>query len=440
MTTPATSYDAIIIGGRCAGASLALRLAHQNRRVLLVDRATFPSLPNVPSSPIIHAGTMRLMDELGIGESAYTYPDGIAHAYVMDVVNRYSVVLPTAQMNLDRNYVYGIDRTRFDTVLWEHAATHPNITALQGFSVTRLVRDEAERVRGIVGHGKDGESEVFVAPVVVGADGRFSWTAREVGAHVTEEHNQQICSSYHAEWENVDPYRADLPHTVTIYNTMQGFVVLFIPINTRKYIVGTYLRADQSHFGAQQVEEAYLEGLKSIPAAWQRLQNAEQVTKVVGVRGIQNGYRQAYGAGWALVGDAVHYKDPLDGQGIYDALLGAKLLAEAIETWAADEPWEAVGQRYEAALLAATHEMFIQTVGRIKQEMYSTPPALVINTLIRWTLSDPDYQAGFLRYINRAIEPSQRPTPSLGLIWRGIRRDLRRGKGQARVALAQTPA
>jgi flavin-dependent dehydrogenase len=56
-------YDAIIVGGRNAGSSLAIRLAKQNLKVFLIDRANFPSWPQVPSSPIIHPGTMRLLIE-----------------------------------------------------------------------------------------------------------------------------------------------------------------------------------------------------------------------------------------------------------------------------------------------------------------------------------------------------------------------------------------
>lgn len=60
-------YDIIVIGGRCAGSSLVLRLANSNLKILLVDRATFPSFPNVPSSPFVQPSTMRLIDELGLG-------------------------------------------------------------------------------------------------------------------------------------------------------------------------------------------------------------------------------------------------------------------------------------------------------------------------------------------------------------------------------------
>ena len=41
MTNP--EYDVIVVGARCAGAPLAMLLARQGHRTLLVDRATFPS-------------------------------------------------------------------------------------------------------------------------------------------------------------------------------------------------------------------------------------------------------------------------------------------------------------------------------------------------------------------------------------------------------------
>ena len=47
-------YDAIVIGARCSGATTAMLLARQGHRVLLVDRATFPS--DIPHGHLIHRG------------------------------------------------------------------------------------------------------------------------------------------------------------------------------------------------------------------------------------------------------------------------------------------------------------------------------------------------------------------------------------------------
>jgi len=417
-------YDAIIVGGRIAGSSLALHLAKQNLKVLLIDRAHFPSLPQVPSSPIIHAGTMRLLDELGFDEKEYTHPDGIIKEYALTFLGHFQIFIPTELMKIDRNYAYGIDRNRCDAVLWDRASTTPNVTAYSNFSAIGILEENGD-VIGIIGKDSTGKEVRVTADIVIGADGRFSFIARAVGAKIVEERNEYIGASYHAEWENVEPISPDHLHTFGFYNTAKGFAIILIPIDTRKYIVSDYFTMDKASFGPQKLESNYLEGLQSIPEVWERLKNARKVTNIVGVKGIQNGYRTPYGAGWALAGDAVHYKDPIDGQGIYDALLGTKILAEAIHKWKLEScSWEESMKFYQDELWKETHPMFLQTVGRIKEEIYSEPPPFIINTVIRWTLTDPEYQAGFLRYIHRAIDPAERPTPHPKFFFRGLKRDL----------------
>lgn len=430
-------YDVIIIGGRCAGASLARRLAGRNLKILLVDRATFPSLPHVPSSPIFHPGTMRLIDELGIHESEYTHPGSKVERYILNFVDYFDASIPTSSMNLDRNYCYGIDRNLFDSVVWEHANQVEGVTCRDGFAVTQILKDERGTVKGIVGKSEEGTSATYTADLVVGADGRFSFAARHFGAEITEEHNEYTTASYHAEWEDVDDYAPDSPNAVTMYNTNNGFALLVIPIATRKYIICTYMRSEDAHFNAHGHEQAYLEGLQRVPHLWNRLKNASRVSDVVGVRRIANGYRQAFGANWALVGDAVHYKDPLDGQGIYDALLESKLLAQAIIDWKTYElSWEEAGARYQQQMIEATHPMMMQTVGRVKQEIHTSAPPFLLKTYVRWMLNNADYQSQFLRYISRAINPTDfktEPSISPKILFGGIVSDLReRFRGHAR--------
>ena len=66
----ASPYDVIIVGGRPAGASLAARLGAAGLRVLILDRATFPSLPAV-SAPFLLPHALELLDEIGADEAAY---------------------------------------------------------------------------------------------------------------------------------------------------------------------------------------------------------------------------------------------------------------------------------------------------------------------------------------------------------------------------------
>src|SRR5260221_6430105 len=55
------TYDVIVVGARCAGASTAMLLARDGLKVLLVDRAKLPS--DIPHGHLIHRhGPRRLRD------------------------------------------------------------------------------------------------------------------------------------------------------------------------------------------------------------------------------------------------------------------------------------------------------------------------------------------------------------------------------------------
>jgi flavin-dependent dehydrogenase len=413
-----SDYDVIIIGGRVAGASLAIHLAQQNLKIFLLDRASFPSSPQVPSAPFIHLSTMRLLDELGIAESAYSHPDGMIKNYAVTFSGYFNALMPLSLMQAERDYSYGIDRRHFDKALWDKAAGMPTVTAQSKTSATAILK-ENDKVIGILAKDADGNEQRITADRLVGADGRFSWAAREFGAAVLEERNDYMGTSYSAEWEGVAPFSPDEPHTLGMYTTGKGYMVLCIPIDKDKYIVGNYLTKDKINFAPQELEKHYLDGLKTIPELWARLNDARRVTDIVGIKGIQNGYRQPYGDKWSLVGDAVHYKDPLDGQGIYDALLGAKILAQAIQKWKTNAAsWEEAMHFYKVELWKATYPMFLSTVKRIKQEIYTYPPPFIVKTLVNWAVHDPDYQAHYLRYQHRLQENLPAIKPSY--LWRGF--------------------
>ena len=57
-------YDAIVVGARCAGAPTAMLLARRGYRVLVVDRATFPS--DTISTHLIHPPGLAALDSWGL--------------------------------------------------------------------------------------------------------------------------------------------------------------------------------------------------------------------------------------------------------------------------------------------------------------------------------------------------------------------------------------
>lgn len=230
-------YDVIIVGGRCAGASLAIRLAEADLKTLLVDRVTFPSRPHVPSAPYIHSGTMRLLDELGLKERDYAPPGSRIERFVADFLNGVVSEMAIVEADLPYDHFYGIDRAHFDYALWQHASSCSTVTALSGFAVNHIQKDASGNVTGIQGKASDSETS-FTAELVVGADGRFSFCARQFGAEVIEEKNKQTSATYIAEFTNVEDYSPQYPNAVTTYNTGKGLMVLMIPTGVRAYHIG----------------------------------------------------------------------------------------------------------------------------------------------------------------------------------------------------------
>jgi 2-polyprenyl-6-methoxyphenol hydroxylase-like FAD-dependent oxidoreductase len=419
-----SDYQVVIIGGRPAGASLAIRLGRQNVKTLLVDKATFPSLPSVPSGAVIYNQHMDMLEELGITESELFHPDGRIDALVVEYVNTFHAVMPVSIAGVKRSYLYGADRMKFDGALWEHASRCDSVTARSGFSVTGILTEDG-KVKGIRGQTERGREETISADLVVGADGRFSFAAQQFEAPILEEYNEHMTTTYLAEWDNVEDWL--LPHAFVNYDTGKGLTILMIPINTRKYIVSAYMRYDPQRAEAG-VEALYHDLLEGIAPVAQRLREARRVTPVVGIKGVRNGYRQPAGDGWALVGDAYHYKDPVDGQGVYDALMEAKLLAEAIAQWqSGGKSWAEAGQQYADQARAAIHPMLLRTVQSVKETMYTTVPPFLIRTALRWLMTSPEFQRDFLRLLSRASDPARGVPPGIIVraMLRGIARDLR---------------
>lgn len=429
-------YDIIIVGGRPAGASLAARLGARGVKVLVVDRAAFPSLPSVPSSPIVHPGTMRLLDEIGIEESVYSDEGSRMRGLRVDMAGLFEADMRLPKLAGGRDYVYGVDRKSFDDALWRNLSRYPTVEPRSGFHVTGLLR-EGDRVVGVEGSRKGEPPEKLTARCVVGADGRFSLVARRVGAEIVEEDAVHTSTVYYADWEGVRPIHKEYSITY-VHATARGLDVLFFAMPQGRYSVNTHARSDRVRIDGDP-ERYYLDTLRSVPNIWRHLEAAKRVTPIVGIKQIGNGYRRAAGAGWVLVGDAYHFKDPVDGQGIYDALLGAKLLDGALAAWrSGSRSWESAMSAYEREARAATHPMFLMTTGRLARELYQEPPIPVMKTLLRWTLTDPGYQDTYMHVFAREWSAERMASKRMmgAAIARGIKRDiagwLRRSAGPAR--------
>jgi flavin-dependent dehydrogenase len=410
-------YDVIIVGGRPAGATLAARLGRAGLRVLLLERATLPSRPSA-SSPAIYAKTMQLLDETGAAEADYARNTPRFRRWVTEYRDAFTIVnhVPHA---FGRDYGYAIDRARFDEALWRNAARCDTVTARMNFGVTDLVWT-GECVTGVRGREPGGPDETFSADLVVGADGRFSLVARKVRARERLRRDDLPTTLYYAYWNHTAPYDA---HGPIVYAYGGGDGVGFLLMDSADDSLAVVIEGQSAKMEprrGQSTEAFYLEQLRNVPRLWRRLEQAECATGVHGMKKVGNFYREPGGPGWALVGDALHQKDPLDGQGIFDAVFTAKVLAQAIVDWKRGrKSWEAVLNGYRHEVHTETFPMYVETLRRVKRDIYTTQPDWMIRTLGRWLLDDAEMKRRIGLLLVRGLTPDE-VTPSPALIARAL--------------------
>lgn len=414
----------IIVGGRPAGSTLAARLGKRGIRTLIVERSTFPSLPAV-SSPIIYASTMTLLDEIGADEDEYARnTPKIEKVHFSGAGFEAGFPIPTVD---GRAYAYAIDRARFDHALWNTAQRYESVTAWDSFHVTDLLRED-ERVNGIIGKNAAGEELTLTAKLVVGADGRYSLVARKTEAEIRDEHTELPTSIYYAYWKNVLPYDATGNPVSVAYEGEAGVGYLVMDSADSQTVIAVEGRADVVDATAGEIEAFYERMLLKQPQIAARIVDADMVTTVRGMKRVSNFYRQPGGDGWALTGDAYHQKDPLDGQGIYNAVFTAKALAWAIDYWhRGEKSWDEALDWYDETARIKTYAMYKSLLNRVDLSFFNRQE--MPEQFQQWLMNDPLMQDVLGRFITRQFPADMMRvmTPALmgTAIVRGGLRDLR---------------
>lgn len=430
-----SEYEVVIVGGRPAGASLAARLGEQGVATLVIDKATFPSEPGVPSCAVLYPHTLHLLDELGLDERRFSDESATIRRFLLEVDGGFKTSMPIVE-TFGRDYIYGIARAEFDAVLWDALAHRPTVTARDGVGFVDLLRDDDGRVIGVTARDRDGQARKIRARCVVGADGRFSSVARKAGARVLEDYAEHTSTVHFATWEGVAPVDEDPRVPVYVFTTARGTDVLMFPRPGHRVSICTHVRADRVKLEGD-ATAYYLRTLERFPSVARRIEGARRIDEVVGLRRVANRYLEAGGPGWVLVGDALHHKDPVDGQGIYDALFETKILAEELAAWRAGErSWDELLARYDHRVREGMRAMFLATIGRLRRELYEEPPVIVKKTLMRWLLTDEEYQHRFLLFLFRSAPPDRWLTRGLmaRAVARGMWGDLRRMLGGSKAA------
>jgi 2-polyprenyl-6-methoxyphenol hydroxylase-like FAD-dependent oxidoreductase len=335
MHPESSRFDVVVVGARAAGAATAMLLARSGRRVLVVDRSRYGA-DTLSTHALMRGGVLQLhrwglLDRIvdvgtpAIRTTAFRYAD--------------DEIVVTIKPAHGVDALYAPRRTVLDSVLVD-AAIEAGAEVRYGVTVTGVHRDDRGRVRGIEARDESGWPVTVDADLVVGADGLRSTVAREVGAPV-EHFGSGAAALVYGYWSDLD---ADGYEWIFRPEACAGL----IPTNggqTCIFVASTPARIGR---GGRPVFDEVLE--QASPDTASRVRAATAPAGVRTFAGHPGYLRRSWGPGWALVGDAGYWKDPLSAHGLTDALRDAELLVRAVvSSDVGDQPGNAALAAYQSA-------------------------------------------------------------------------------------------
>jgi flavin-dependent dehydrogenase len=312
-------YDAIVVGARCAGSPTAMLLARSGHKVLLVDKATFPS--DTISTHLVHIPGVAAMQRWGLKDDLIATGCLPIDTYAF---NMGPFTIEGKPGTPDEPASYGPRRTVLDKILID-AAAQSGAEVREAFTVEEIVHDNGT-VTGIRGHSKGGKTITENARVVIGADGRHSLVARDVKP---EQYNEKpaLLAGYYSYWSNLpmngrfEAYDTPFSRSFAAWPTNDDLTLL---------VGGWPMREFEEN--KKDIEGNFQKMIDMVPEFAERLRDAKREDRFYGAF-VENYFRKPFGPGWALVGDAGYNKDFITAQGISDAFREAEMCANAIHDW-----------------------------------------------------------------------------------------------------------
>jgi len=291
-------YDVIVVGARAAGSATAMLLARGGLDVLLVDRAD-PARDTLSTHALMRGAVVQL--------ERWGLLDAVVAAGTPPIDQTTFHYGDDAEV-VEHPPLYAPRRTVLDPLLLD-AARAAGVTVRLGETVSGLLGDG--RVTGI----ETRAGLRATARLTVGADGLRSTLARLVGARTVRRGRSGGAVVYgYTPWEG------------------RGYEWFFRPgvsagiIPTNDGVACVWAGMPPARFAARTaLDTLFAEVFADATGG-----SAVPVDRLRGFPGAPGVLRTPTGPGWALVGDAGYFKDPLTAHGLTDALRDAELLVRSV--------------------------------------------------------------------------------------------------------------
>jgi len=376
-------FDAVVVGARLAGCAFAAPLARAGRRVLLLDRMGFPS-DQLSTHVLLPAGTSELAQMGALPGILELNPSRVRWVEVQAEGSVCRERLRAASNGID--FGVCVPRDLQDVKLVE-AVRSQGAEVREHCTVTSLIW-RAGRVSGVCYRDGEGAEHRVGCDLLVGADGRRSTVAALVGSwkpYRLSRNGRGLVFRY------LDDPLAGTVEAETYRQWREGesFAFAFPTTPAGRLLILLMGHRDEVAEARREPEAYWARKLARHPGLARRVEGAPAGSKLRSTGDTPAFFRSSSGPGWALAGDAGHFKDPVTGQGMRDAMFAGRTLGEEVLPVIGDQAGlDRATRRWEAArdreCLPAYH--FANADTRVER------PSPVICELVRdaGRTSDPD--------------------------------------------------
>ena len=316
--------DVVIVGARCAGTAAAAPLARAGRRVVVLDRMRFPS--DQLSTHVLQPNGTSELAKLGALPRILALNPSIVRWVRLEAEG---IVCAERLRPADDGIDFGlcIPRDLQDVQLVE-AAREQGADIREGCTVDDVLW-RSGRVAGVRYRDADGVRREIGATLVIGADGRRSTVSSLVGSwtpYRMSRNGRGLVFRY------LDDPRAGTRDAETEMQWREGdsFAFAFPTAPAGRLLILFMGHRDEVRDARADPEGYWARKLRDHPGVADRVAGAPPGSKLRSTGDTPAFFRASSGPGWALAGDAGHFKDPVTGQGMRDALWAGRTLAEGV--------------------------------------------------------------------------------------------------------------
>ncbi|MGL4551858.1 MAG: NAD(P)/FAD-dependent oxidoreductase [Gemmataceae bacterium] len=352
----ANETDVIVIGGGPSGSTVATLIAQKGHRVELFEREHFPRF-HIGESLIPH--TYHVLERLGM----------LPKMRASHFTKKHSVQFVSQHGKLSEPFYFGdfdphersqtwqVRRSEFDHLMLDNAREH-GVRVHEGARVLDVLFEgtRAVGVRVV----PEGQTERTVhAKVVIDASGQSSMLIDRFRLRDWDPVLKK--AAVWTYWKNAyrDTGRDEGPTLVLQTAGKKGWF-WYIPLHDDIVSVGVVAAYDYlfQNRPSKDLETVYFEEVARCPGLQPRIANATRCDIFRAQKEYSYRARQAAGDGWAMVGDAFGFLDPLYSSGVLLALTSGSMAADAVnDALAAGDTSEARLRRWEGTYVQGMERM-----------------------------------------------------------------------------------